>query len=137
MLSPAHLTGCFRALLLLGAGVGVVLLLGPFQGLERSVGLSDAAAHGIAFYLLTVGLFLSAPKWRRTDLALVAAGLAIVSEVAQALAGRGADPVDLLFDLTGVCAAIAPGLAERLRHHARAHPNLSFRAIRLVNRRLR
>ncbi len=137
MFTPAALILCAR-LALLGGGVAVaVLMLGPFQGAEQALGLNDKAAHGLAFYLLTITLFLAAPRTRRTDLALFVFGLSLALEVVQATVGRSADLGDLALDAVGVGAALAPGLIERARHHARNNPYLTFSEIRAISRRRR
>lgn len=104
------------------AGLGLtLLLLGPFQGLERHLSLTDKEAHALAFFAVTIGLFVIAPRWRRTDLALVALALGVAIELAQGLTGRSASLMDLMADSVGIVAAVMPGVIERLRHHIRHH----------------
>lgn len=124
---------------LLGAGVAVIaiLMLGPFQGLEESFGLSDKAAHALAFYATTLGLFLAAPRMRRMDLALGVIGFGLVMEGLQGVAGRDVSLWDFVADAGGVAAAVAPGLVERLRHHVRTHPYMTFAEIAAGDRRRR
>ncbi len=106
------------------AGLGLtVLLLGPFQGLERNLSLTDKEAHALAFFAVTIGLFVIAPRCRRTDLALVALALGVAIELAQGLTGRSASLMDLMADSVGIVAAVMPGVIERLRHHIRHHTN--------------
>lgn len=113
------------------------LLLGPFQGLEQTLGLSDKEVHAIAFFAVTVGLFVIAPRRRRTDLALAALAFGVIIELVQGLTGRSASLSDLMADSVGILAAVLPGMAERLRHHIRTHPNLDFGSIRMLDQRQR
>lgn len=112
-----------------------ILMLGPFQGLEKSFGLNDTAAHVIAFYGLTIITFVIAPKRRRTDLAIMLLSFGVAIELAQAATGRSASLVDLLADAAGVTAALVPGLVERLRRDVRLHPFISYAEIRRMDRR--
>ena len=109
--------------------------LGPFQGHEQRLGLSDKAAHVSAFYLISLLLFAVAPQRRRSDLALVMLGLGVAIELAQGLLGRSLSLADLLADGVGVAAAIAPAWVERLRYLARRHPYLPFAAALDADRR--
>lgn len=120
------------------AAVGVgVLMLGPFQGLEKVFGLNDKAAHALAFYGLTVGLFLAAPIHRRDDLALFVVAAALGMELLQHFTGRSVSVTDFLAGLGGIAAAWLPGRIEQMRDVARRHPNLTPRQIAEVNRRRR
>ncbi|AQR63374.1 hypothetical protein BZG35_05550 [Brevundimonas sp. LM2] len=112
-------------------------MLGPFQGAEKAFGLTDTMAHAIAFYALSMGLFLCFPRWRRTDLAIVAMAIGVAVEVLQGMTGRSASVHDLLADGAGVLAATLPGLVERLRHQVRSNPYMSFADIRRYDRRTR
>ncbi|MBN9318548.1 MAG: hypothetical protein J0I28_02515 [Caulobacterales bacterium] len=110
-------------------------MLGPFQGLEESFGLSDKAAHALAFYATTLGLFLAAPRMRRMDLALGVLGFGLVMEGLQGVAGRDISLWDFAADAAGVAAAVAPGMVERLRHHVRTNPYMTFAEIGARDRR--
>lgn len=112
-----------------------VLMLGPFQGLERYFGLNDTAAHAIAFYGLTIITFVIAPKRRRTDLAIMLLSFGVAVELAQAATGRSASVIDLLADTAGVTAALLPGIIERLRRDVRLYPMMSYAEIRRMDRR--
>lgn len=115
----------------------LVLTIGPFQGAEGEVGLSDKGAHVIAFYGLTLLAFSVAPQSRRTDLALWVLALGVLIELVQGVTGRSMSLLDLLADALGVAAATAPAWVERLRHEARRNPYLSFREIAAMDRRKR
>lgn len=119
----------------LGALTVAVLTLGPFQGLEQTIGLSDKAAHALAFYGLAVMAFAVAPGRRATDLAVMVLAFGIAIEVVQGLTGRSASLGDFLADLTGVVLATAPGLLERFRHHVRTNPYMTFSDIAREDRR--
>lgn len=114
-----------------------VLMLGPFQGLESAFGLSDKAAHLIAFYILTVLSFVVAPGRRRTDLAIMVLSFGVAIEAVQALTGRTLSLTDLLANGCGILAALLPGEVERLRVHARTNPYMSFSDIKRMDRRRR
>lgn len=113
LLSPLSLARvCFCL-----AAVGlVVVLLGPFQGLERNFGLTDEVGHGFAFYAFTIGLFVVLPRFRRMDLALAALALAALSEVAQSITGRTGSFSDFTSDALGILCAVSPAIAERWRY---------------------
>lgn len=111
------------------------LMLGPFQGLEQAFGLSDTAAHAIAFFAATTGLFLIAPNWRRGDIALGAAAFGVLIEGLQGLTGRSMSMTDVLADLLGIGVALVPGLIEQVRWMARAHPDLTLAEINALDRR--
>jgi VanZ family protein len=116
-----------RGLLLLGAAVAAVLMLGPFQGAERYFGLTDFAAHAIAFYGLCCLWFLAGPRLRRNDVALVLIALGAAAEAAQGAVGRSMSLSDFLADAVGVFAAWAPSQIETLRQFAREHPDRPLR----------
>lgn len=135
LLTPRRLVSLLR-LGALGAGALLTaLLLGPFQGLERHLGLSDTVAHAIAFYAVTVGLFAIAPHHRRTDLALAALAFGVLIELGQGLTGRSLSLQDLAWDTVGISAALLPGLVERLRHLVRVAPDQDFATLRMQDRR--
>lgn len=135
MLTPRLALLGIRSTVALGAATMLLLMIGPFQGAEGHLGLNDKAAHAIAFYVLTLGLFLSAPNWRRTDLALFALAFGVLVEVAQGLTGREMSGSDVLADALGVAAATAPGVVERLRHHTRTRPDHNLWSILKADRR--
>ena len=83
MLTPRRVVHIARLIFLIGVVVLAVLVLGPFQGLEERIGLTDKSAHVIAFYLLGVSALAVAPKWRRTDLMLALLGGGVLVEVLQ------------------------------------------------------
>jgi hypothetical protein len=134
-MTPAHTLLAARGALLLAIGGLAVLMFGPFQGLEAELGLSDKAAHGLAFYGLTVGLFATAPRLRRGDLVWVALLLASGSELLQSAVGRDGDMLDLAADAAGVMAAWLPQLAADFRWKCRTYPDLTFDQIQQFDRR--
>jgi len=113
----------------------VILMLGPFHGLERLFGLADGPAHVIAFFWITTGLFAVAPGWRRNDIALGAVLIAVMIETLQAITGRSLSLLELAADGAGIVVAMVPGWIERLRHLARTCPDASFAEIRAADRR--
>ncbi len=104
-----------RIAVAVGFAAMIVLLLGPFQGLEERIGLSDKTAHAAAFYVLSLALFAALPRMRRTDLALGLLALAAATEVAQTLTGRTGSFPDFAADAAGVVVAVLPAMVERLR----------------------
>jgi VanZ family protein len=120
----------------IACGFGMaVLMLGPFQGLEHVFGLGDKPAHAIAFFFVSTGLFAIIPNWRRGDISLGVLGVAVLSEVLQAMTGRSMSLTDLMADTTGVLIALLPGWIERLRLLARTSPDATFAQIRAGDRR--
>ena len=111
------------------------LTLGPFQGAEGAFGLSDKAAHMVAFYGLTILAFIVAPSRRRTDLAIIVLTFGLAIEIAQGLSGRSTSLSDFMADMLGVAFATLPGLVERLRHNARTNPYMTFANIARSDRR--
>jgi hypothetical protein len=79
-----------RRHLVAGALTAAVLMLGPWPGLEQVFGLSDKAAHAIAFGGLLAVSFLAFPRMRRNDLAIAAVVLGASVEVAQLFASTAA-----------------------------------------------
>jgi len=137
MLTSRRIIQIARVLFVFAATGMAVLMLGPFQGLERSFGLNDKAAHAIAFYAVAVGLFLIAPRRRRSDLALFVVAAALGAECLQYFTGRRVSVGDFLAGAGGVVAAWLPGRVEQLRHAARGYPNLTPTQIRTLDRRRR
>jgi hypothetical protein len=97
-----------RVVLAIGAAFVAAVLLGPFQGAERLVMLTDKEAHAVAFAVFTTLSFIAAPRVRRSDLVLTALALAAASEIAQAVVGRDGNIPDFMADGLGV--AIAAGI---------------------------
>ncbi|KAK0360837.1 hypothetical protein LTR94_025758 [Friedmanniomyces endolithicus] len=137
MLTPQRLLIAFRLAYASGVGLMLVLLFGPYQGLEQSLGMNDLTAHAIAFYLATLGLFAIAPTRRRDDLIFFVMAGALAVEVLQPATGRSMALSDFLAGVAGVLCAYLPGRVEWLRQAARRHPNLSFSEIRARDRRRR
>lgn len=86
--------------------VSLILMLGPFGGVEAASGISDKVAHFIVFGLILWSfgvLFLRLPRlWA----AVLAVALGGAVEVAQGLVGRDADILDLAADAAGVAVAL-------------------------------
>lgn len=135
LLTPRRLVGLLR-LVAVAALLGLLLLLlGPPLGLEQRLGLTDKAAHAFAFFGVTVALFAIAPHRRRTDLALAALALGILTELAQGLTGRSLSLSDLAWNCVGILAALTPGLVERLRHLVRVSPDQDLTTLSALDRR--
>jgi VanZ family protein len=117
--ASAKLVTLARVLLLLGAAAVGVLLLGPFQGAERLVHLTDKQAHALAFFGLTMVSFVAGPRVRRGDLALALIALAAASEIAQFCVGRDGSLGDTVADVVGVGLAWTPTQVVAVRARAR------------------
>lgn len=115
-----------RAIVALLGLTMAVLMFGPFQGLEEKLGLSDKMAHATAFYALTLGIFVSFPRNRRTDLALIVMFVAGASEVIQGLVGRSMSFGDFAADSAGIAVAMLPAAIERFRHGIRGEARSRF-----------
>lgn len=96
-------------LILIGSISGLlILLLGPFQGGEHKIGLTDKEAHFFSFYILTIISLAVLQKIRKLDIAIGIIMFAVLSEVLQGLTGRDADLFDLLADSIGIVTAVLP-----------------------------
>jgi VanZ family protein len=135
MLTPNHVVTAARAVLVVGAVTVAVLTLGPFQGAEQIFGLTDKAAHAIAFGGLTAISFAAFPRMRRADLARTALILGAGIEVAQLFGHRSASIADWAADAVGVVTVYGSSLIESARKMARDHGNLPFATIAAADRR--
>ena len=127
MLTPNHVVTTARAVLVIGALTAATLMLGPWPGLEQVFGLSDKAAHAIAFGGLVAISFLAFPRMRRNDLAMAAILLGASVEVAQLFtADRSGSFGDLFADTAGVAIVHLCSQIESLRAQARKHGAMSF-----------
>jgi hypothetical protein len=136
MLTPNHVVTTARAALIGGGMTAAVLMLGPWPGLEHVFGLSDKAAHAIAFGSLLAVSFLAFPRMRRNDLALAAVLLGASVEVAQLFtADRSASFADLGADSLGVGVVYFASHFEALRALARQRGGASFHEIAAQHRR--
>jgi VanZ family protein len=136
MLTPNHVVTTARAVLVAGSLTAAVLMLGPWQGLEQGFGLSDEAAHAIAFGGLVAVSFLAFPRMRRNDLALAAVLLGASVEVAQLFtAYRSGTISDLLADTAGVGVVYLASHIENLRAMARQRGSATFAEIAAQDRR--
>lgn len=136
MLTPNHVVTTARVVLVGGAVTAAVLMLGPWPGLEHVFGLSDKAAHALAFGGLLAVSFLAFPRMRRNDLALAAILLGASVEVAQLFTeDRSASFADLGADCLGVAAIYFASHIEALRALARQRGGATFREIAAQDRR--
>jgi VanZ family protein len=136
MLTPNHVVTTARAVLVAGALTAAVLMLGPWPGLEQVFGLSDKAAHAIAFGGLVAVSFLAFPRMRRNDLAIAAVLLGASVEVAQMFTSdRSASISDLLADTAGVGVVYLASHIENLRALARQRGTATFAEIAAQDRR--
>jgi VanZ family protein len=136
MLTPNHVVTTARAVLVAGALTAAVLMLGPWPGLEKVFGLSDKAAHAIAFGGLVAVSFLAFPRMRRNDLAIAAVLLGASVEVAQLFTSdRSGSIGDLLADTAGVGVVYLASHIENLRALARQRGTATFAEIAAQDRR--
>jgi VanZ family protein len=136
MLTPNHVVTTARAVLVVGALTAATLMLGPWPGLEAVFGLSDKAAHAIAFGSLVAVSFLAFPRMRRNDLAVAAVLLGASVEVAQLFtADRSGSFGDLFADTAGVGVVYLSSQIESLRALARKRGYATFSEIAAQDRR--
>lgn len=137
MLTPNHVVTTARAVLVAGALTASVLMLGPWPGLEQVFGLSDKAAHAIAFGGLLAVSFLAFPRMRRNDLAIAAVLLGASIEVAQLFTSdRSGSFGDLFADSLGVGVIYVASHIESLRSLARKRGLATFSEIAAQDLRL-
>lgn len=113
----------------------VIALAGPFRYADLGLPFPDTVAHAILAYTLTVLALAAFPRSRSADVVRCALGLAIASEMAQALVGREMSLPDVVADAAGIAAAYAPVAIGRLRELIRTHPHTSFTDIRRLDPR--
>ena len=118
-----------------GAFAAVVALVAPFHYDDLHLPFPDTVAHAILAYGLTVLAFGAFPRSRAADVVRGAIGIAIVSEMVQALVGREMSLHDVAGDGAGIAAAYAPLAISRLRELTRTHPHLSFAELRRIDPR--
>jgi len=136
MLTPNHVVTTARAALVGGAVTAAVLMLGPWPGLEQVFGLSDKAAHAIAFGGLLAVSFLAFPRMRRNDLAIAAVMLGASIEVAQLFTtDRSGSFGDLFADSLGVGVIYVASHIENVRALARQRGGATFGEIAAQDRR--
>ena len=136
MLTPNHVVKTSRAVLVVGSLTAATLMLGPWPHLEQVFGLSDKAAHAIAFGGLLAVSFLAFPRMRRNDLAIAAVMLGASVEVAQMFtADRSASFGDLFADAIGVGIICMLCQIENLRSLARKSGDMTFDQIAAQDRR--
>jgi VanZ family protein len=98
----------FRTLLAIYFVALAIALLGPFQGAEQGLGLSDKSAHALAFYILTVLILYSLPRLRKYEVAAIALGIGIGIELIQTFTGRQGSYEDALANGLGTVMAVIP-----------------------------
>jgi VanZ family protein len=136
MLTPNHVVTAARTVLVGGALTAAVLMLGPWPGLEQVFGLSDKAAHAIAFGGLLAVSFLAFPRMRRNDLAIAAVMLGASVEVAQLFTSdRSGSFADLFADSVGIGVIYVASHIEQLRTLARDKGYMAFSDIAAQSRR--
>lgn len=120
MVSPLRPTTAARLLLIATTVLCAVVMIGPFQSLERALVPWDKASHFIAAYGVTSLLFLSFPHRRRLDLAWITTFGGCGIELLQRLGGRDAELADMAANALGALAVVAPGYLEQARCALRA-----------------
>jgi VanZ family protein len=113
--TPAQARTAARILLALAAIVCAVGMLGPFQGVEKTLISPDKAAHFTAFFGLTLLMFSAAPNRRRFDLVMLSVLAGSGIEILQALTGRDGELGDVLADAAGAFAVYVPVWLEWAR----------------------
>ena len=120
---------------IVAALLAVCALGGPFHYADLGLPFPDTVAHAILAYALTVLALAAFPRSRSADVVRYALGVAIASEMAQALVGREMSLHDVAADAVGVAAAYAPVAIGRLRELTRTHPHLTFAELRRIDPR--
>lgn len=93
-----------------------VVTLGPFQGDEKYVLLSDKGAHGLAFYCLAVAAIFAFPRFPRWAVVVVCSFSGRLIEILQGIAGRDAEWLDWLADSIGAVMAVTPIFFVHIYH---------------------
>lgn len=96
----------------------LVLMLGPFGGLEKSTGVSDKIGHIIAFAVITCSLAILRPRWGLALIAGTALAIGVGVEIIQGQVGRDADIADVFADIAGIALAtfaLMSGMAVQFR----------------------
>jgi len=134
-LTPHFVMTAIRRGGVLAAVAAVLALTGPFHYADLHLPFPDTVAHALLAYGLTVLAFGAFPRSRSGDVVRVAIGLAISSEMLQALVGREMSLHDVAGDTAGIAAAYAPVAIGRLRELTRTHPHLTFAELRRIDPR--
>ena len=136
MLTPRHVMFGARGGLVAGFWASALVLMGPWQGVGRPVGVSDWLAHVIAFGLLVALASLAFPNRRRNDIAIALLLLAGGVEAVRIFTGQaGASLADWASDALGVAIIHFAGQIETVRSLARRAPYQTFQEIRSSDRR--
>ncbi len=91
----------------------LVLMLGPFGGLEKSTGVSDKVGHVVAFGVITGSLAVLRPRWSLPLNAGAALAIGVGVEILQGLTGRDADIADVFADMAGIALATFVLMSDR------------------------
>lgn len=83
----------------------LVLMLGPFGAAEAKTGVSDKAAHVVAFGVITGSLAILRPRWGLWLIAGGALAIGVAVEIIQGQVGRDADIADVIADMAGIALA--------------------------------
>lgn len=87
---------------LVAVAILLVLMIGPFQGVEQASGMSDKLLHAAAFGVITAAALVNLRDWSRVQVVTVVFLLGIGVEVVQGMTGRDMDMKDAVADLVGV-----------------------------------
>ena len=96
----------------------LVLMLGPFGGLEKSTGVSDKIGHVMAFAVIAGSLAILRPRWSLPVIACAALAIGVAVELIQGQVGRDTDVLDVVADMVGIALAtfaLMSGMAVRFR----------------------
>lgn len=106
-----------KALALLLILILAVLMLGPGQIIEQASAIPDYVAHAVAFFLVTLCLFVLFDGRIVFLTGLLSVGLGGAVEIIQARVGRDPSWSDFLADIVGVTVAllVLAGLGALIR----------------------
>lgn len=132
-MSKPIVTG-FRALLVVYAVGLIVVLTGPFQGVERNFGIEDKSAHALAFYVLTLVAIYGLPQLRKLEVALLAICVGGLMEIVQHFTGREFSFSDAFANSVGVIMAVLPLYVVDIRRAGQGPERRKGLPVRFWNR---
>ena len=133
--TPHQLMIAVRAAGIATGLAALIALGGPFRYDELGLPFPDTVAHGLLFYGLAVLMLGALPRSRTSDIGWTLVGLAVATEIGQALVGREMSLHDAAGDVMGAVLALAPTYVAQFRALVRSHPHTGFADLRKTDRR--
>ena len=120
----------------IAAGLAALIALGgPFHYADLGLPFPDTVAHGLLFYGLAVLMLGALPRSRTSDIGWTLVGLAVATEIGQALVGREMSLHDAAGDVMGAALALAPTYMAQFRALVRSDPHARFADLRKTDHR--